>query len=310
MKTTLDVLIPHYCDPAGLRMSLESVAAQTWDGSMRVIVIDDGSPASDRDEARAVCDAVLSGTGIALAFHANPRNLGRPGTRNHLLDRVEADHVAWLDAGDIWYPEKLSRQFEHLSRLRHTGVDLDQTWVTCCYDWDQEGRRLRTLRQSAEGDQVSALLEGTKLRAYLWTLLGTRQAFQIAGRFDERLPRLQDLDYFLRFVRAGGRIVSPPDQTPLCRYFKSDVGRNAADVHKSYQIILAKNRPIIQNYPPAMISKLHYKADRLAARFAFSNGSYALGTGYLTRAVFLHPRHASRVVRTLLMRRLRGQAKP
>ena len=51
---------------------------------------------------------------------------------------------------------------------------------------------------------------GRRLRAYLWTLLGTARAFKAAGRFDERLPRLQDLDYFLRFIAAGGTLVVPP----------------------------------------------------------------------------------------------------
>ena len=34
---------------------------------------------------------------------------------------VEGDYVAWIDAGDVWYPSKLERQFEHLSRLRFAG---------------------------------------------------------------------------------------------------------------------------------------------------------------------------------------------
>lgn len=307
VRPVLDVLIPHYRDAEGLRLSLESVVAQTWDGAMRVVVVDDGSPAAEREAAEAVCETVLAGTGITLTFGANPQNLGRPATRNRLLDRVEADHVAWLDAGDVWYPEKLAVQFEHLTRLRQAGADLDRIWVTCRYDWDQKGRKLRTLRQTADGNQVTALLEGTQLRAYLWTLLGTRRAFAVAGRFDERLLRLQDLDYFLHFARAGGTIVTAPGRAPLCRYFKSDIGRNAVDVHQSYQVILAKHRPVIQTYSPAMASKLHYKADRLAARFAFSNEDWMAGTGYLTRAVLLHPLHASRVARNLLRRQIRGR---
>ena len=94
------------------------------------------------------------------------------------------------------------RQFEHLSRLRFAGEDIGQVWVTCHYDWQWSGRRARLKKQEVAGDQLRELMLGERLRAYLWTLLGSAEAFKAVGRFDERLPRLQDLDYFIRFVRG------------------------------------------------------------------------------------------------------------
>jgi hypothetical protein len=132
---------------------------------------------------------------------------------------VDASHIAWLDAGDVWYPDKLKLQFEHLARLAYHGLDIDTIWITCSYDWEQNGQA-RHLRQQVNGDQLSELLSGAQLRAYLWTLLGTANAFRIAGYFDERLLRLQDLDYFVTFLRAGGRIETPLENKALCRYFQ------------------------------------------------------------------------------------------
>ena len=79
----------------------------------------------------------------------NPPNRGRPYTRNRLLDAVDGDFVAWLDAGDVWYPSKLERQFDHLSRLRFEGEDVDRLWITCHYDWQWEGQRNRPVRQES-----------------------------------------------------------------------------------------------------------------------------------------------------------------
>lgn len=301
MTPTLDVLLPHYRDPAGLKLSLSSIAAQTWGGRMRVIIVDDGSPAPERAEAEAIAADFARTSGIDLLFLVNAQNLGRPKTRNRLLDAVEADHVTWLDAGDIWYPHKLEVQFTHLTRLAMAGVDIDRIWVTGAYDWQQLGSAsARTLQQQVQGDQVLELLDGGNLRAYLWTLLGTARAFRIAGRFDERLPRLQDLDYFLHFVRGGGRLVMPEDTRPLCRYFKSDIGRNAREVHACHMLILAKMQPVIQTQPPALRSKLYYKANRLAARFARSNGNRALALRYLAQAALGAPRHSLRVAKAVL----------
>lgn len=287
MGAVLDILIPHHRDPAGLERSLSSIAAQDWPGAFRVLVRDDGSPEEDWAAARRVAEAFAARTRQGLLLAANPANLGRPATRNRLLEMVEAPHVAWLDCGDIWYPGKLSRQFAHLGRLAARGEDIDRIWVSCAYDWEEAGRPLRHLAQDTSGDQAMALLEGERLRAYLWTLLGTRGAFALAGRFDERLARLQDLDLFLRFVRAGGRIetVGGP---PLCRYFKANAGRSAAQVQESHRIILAKNRPLLLPHPGAA-ARLAGRGEYGAARFAAANRDWWGMTGHLGRALLHDP---------------------
>lgn len=288
----LDVLIPHYRDPEGLALALDSVAGQDWlaggTNRLRVIVVDDGSPELDLAAARAACEAFARTSGQAVLFDALPVNQGRPAARNRLLDLAGAPYLAWLDAGDIWYPPKLSVQFAHIAALEVRGADPARLWVSCAYDWDQGGRR-RTLRQQVAGDQLGAMLIGDNLRAYLWTLLGRAEAFRIAGRFDARLLRLQDLDYFLTFLRAGGEIVVPPETDPLCCYFKSDIGRDAVQVAAGYQLILAKSAPVIHFYPRAFRQALAHKAWMLPARFARSNGDWRAEAGYLARAALANP---------------------
>jgi glycosyltransferase involved in cell wall biosynthesis len=302
----LDVLIPHYCNPDGLRNSLDSIAGQTWRGRLRAVVVDDGSPADQFARVEAICAAFRESSGFDCLLLRNPSNLGRPRTRNVLLDAVEARYVAWLDAEDIWYPDKLRLQFEHLMRLDLQGRDIDAVWVTCTYDWAEAGKRMRAVQQRVSEDQLRDLLIGSKLRSYLWTLLGTAESFRMAGRFDERLPRLQDTDYFVNFVRAGGVLDVPPTSEPLCRYYKSDVGRSASDVRDAFRLILAKNAPALRRYPASFSSELHYKANMLGRRFALSNGRYDLGALYLAQAMLLNPRHSLRVLAGLLVRRLRS----
>ncbi|WP_176559451.1 glycosyltransferase [Rubellimicrobium roseum] len=310
MSHDLDVLIPHYRDPAGLRSSLDSITQQTWGGRIRVVVVDDGSPEESFAEAEVECEHFRALGRHDLVLLRNDRNLGRPRTRNRLIDAIQSPYVAWLDAGDIWYPEKLTRQFEHLANLCLNGRDPNRIWVTCAYDWSQADKT-RTLTQDTRGDQLRSLLIGSNLRAYLWTLLGTAEAFRIAGRFDERLPRLQDLDYFINFVRAGGQISSPRGREGLCCYFKSHLGRNAAEIHACYKLILAKNAPALKRYPPSLASELHYKAARLASQFAKSNDRPYAATLFLLRGALGSPRHTARMVVGLARRRLKGApAKP
>jgi glycosyltransferase involved in cell wall biosynthesis len=284
----LDILIPHYRDLEGLRLSLASIAEQTWTGDMRIVVVDDGS----EPEIYQSVEALLAEQDLPCTLERNLSNRGRPYTRNRLLDLIDSPFVAWLDAGDVWYADKLRVQFEHVNRLRYRGEDPDRYWVTCHYDWQWQGRRARKVEQQTDGRQLRELMLGQKLRAYLWTLLGTREAFRIAGRFDERLPRLQDLDYFIRFLLAGGEMTVPPHRGALCRYHKSDVGRNAREIRACNELIHRKYRPHLQSFGPSFLRTIRYNAEMLSARFAQNNGEPMNNLVYVTRATIAHPKRA------------------
>ena len=292
----LDVLVPHFRDPEGLALSLASVAAQGWTGDLRLVIVDDGSPEA---EFRAV-EAAAAGLDLPAAIARNPTNRGRPYTRNRLLDMVEGDFVAWIDAGDVWYPSKLERQFEHLARLRFAGADVGRVWVTCNYDWQWSGRRARHTTQDVSGDQLKELMLGSKLRAYLWTLLGQASSFRAIGRFDEELPRLQDLDFFIRFVRAGGVLAAPPGREALCRYHKSDLGRDAAEIRACNRRIFAKYRSSFEGYGPDFLAGIRYNAETLSARYAKNNGDTLTRARYLARAFVADPKRTLGLARRWL----------
>jgi len=292
----LDVLIPHYNDADQLDFSLRSVADQTWRGDLRVIVVDDGS---DKDQLSRA-EKVIIDSDLNIELIRCPENQGRPKARNTLLDASDARFVAWLDAGDVWYPTKLQTQFNRLYKLDYEGADLNSTWVTCNYDWQWTGRRRRTVKQDTTGNQLHDLFVGDRLRAYLWTLLGTRASFMMANRFDERLTRLQDLDYFISFVRGDGVLVSTDTAKPLCCYFKSDIGRNATEIRKCYTTIFDKHRAPLEALGPRFVRRAKAKADFVAARFAKSNGDRLRALSYHMDALRTDPYYVAHRVKKSL----------
>lgn len=283
---TLDILIPHFNDPDGLTLTLRSVEDQTWAGSIRVVIADDGSRAEAADAARAIGESFAH----PVTFLANDRNRGRPYTRNVLLDAIDSPFVAWLDAGDEWYPEKLEAQFDALAAIEAAAPD-QPLWMSCHYHWkwlDQQAHRVK--RQLTDQDQVRALLVGTDLRAYLWTLLGRAETFRNVGWFDERLPRLQDLDYFLRFVLKRGRIVEPGHPDPLCVYHKSDLGRSAAQIRQCNDYIFDKYRVLYNRYGTKFRQTRLYHMEMHSARFAANNDDHDLAREYMWKAARARPR--------------------
>jgi glycosyltransferase involved in cell wall biosynthesis len=288
--TDLDILIPHFRDPEGLRSTLSSLGQQTWQGAKRVVVVDDGSDSLSFE----MVEKIMVDAGLNSTLVRNETNQGRPATRNRLLKLIESPYVAWLDAGDTWYPEKLARQFERIAEVKTEGLSLDSTWVTCDYDWRWSGKEATPTIQYLEGDQLREILLGKKLRAYLWSTLMPTASLSRVGCFDERLPRLQDLDFFVRFLSAGGRLVKPRlnEPSPLCVYEKTDVGRDAAQIRACNARIFRKHRPLYDAYGRGFVQETLVKADLHSARFAKNNGDYWGFGYYVAKAVARGPARA------------------
>lgn len=270
----LDILVPHYNDPEGLVLSLRSIVQQEWQGAKRIVIADDGSSQDAKFAVNAIVEdfrQLNSGEApLQIDLLMNEVNRGRPFTRNVLLDSIESRYVAWLDAGDEWYPGKLTAQFDLLG-LVEASHSKKLTWITCDYDWRWLGGKTKKIRQRTDQDQHKALLMGSSLRAYLWTLLGQAETFKTVGYFDERLPRMQDLDYFIRFVSHGGVIRNPDSDDPHCVYHKSDLGRDADEIRACNAVIYDKHRVIFNRYGENFRKMRLFHMDMLAARFAQNN---------------------------------------
>jgi GT2 family glycosyltransferase len=131
----------------------------------------------------------------------------------------------------------------------------------------------------------------------LWTLLARASSFREVGPFDEQLPRLQDVDYFVRFIRAGGTLVTPPYAGALCRYHKSDLGRSAHEIRQCNKSIFEKNRTSLEQYGREFVSTVRYNAETLSARYAKNNRNTLGRAYYIARAFGADPKRASGLTR-------------
>lgn len=98
----VDVVIPVYNGVETIRGALSSVLNQQGDWVNRILVIDDGS--SD-DTAKLVQD--LSNPLIQIV---STPNQGVAMARNLGIEKSTAEWIAFLDADDVWMPNKLVEQ--------------------------------------------------------------------------------------------------------------------------------------------------------------------------------------------------------
>jgi glycosyltransferase involved in cell wall biosynthesis len=272
----LTVGIPVYNGAQHIAAAISSVQAQNWAGRLEILIVDDGST----DETQSVL-ASLRASDSRIRIITHDANYGRPFARNTILREARGRYLAWLDVDDEWFPLKLPTQFDTLYENTFDGEG--EVIVMCPFDWKWKGSlRHRTVVPASTADTLKAFLSG-QLGAYLWSMLAPTKTFRAVGYFDESLPRLQDLDFLIRFARSGGKIVVAGTK-PLCVYNKDDSERTGRVVAGSLAHIWAKHKPLYLQYGSIFALSCRAKHHSLAARHAYSNEGVLLGGYYSARA--------------------------
>jgi glycosyltransferase involved in cell wall biosynthesis len=92
---------------AFIEEALESVLAQTY-RRWEVVLVDDGS--RDRSSEIARRYAASHADRIRYVEHDRHRNRGMSASRNAGIRESRGEYIAFLDADDVWFAEKLERQ--------------------------------------------------------------------------------------------------------------------------------------------------------------------------------------------------------
>lgn len=102
-----------------LEEAVESVLGQTY-GDWELLLVDDGS--TDRSPEIAKGYAAQSPDRIRYLDHPGHANRGASATRNLGVARARGRYVAFLDADDVWRPEKLAEQMAILKAHPRLGM--------------------------------------------------------------------------------------------------------------------------------------------------------------------------------------------
>lgn len=107
------VVIPLFNKAWSIRLTLESVLAQTFQ-DFEIIVVDDGS-----NDGGAIFASSTNDPRLKILSQANA---GASAARNAGIAAAQGEWIAFLDADDWWHPDYLQNQFETLDS--HPDVDM------------------------------------------------------------------------------------------------------------------------------------------------------------------------------------------
>lgn len=193
MAELVTVVIPAYNPGRYLMAALDSLLAQSMP-DWRCVVVDDGSTED-----------------LAWVQDVDPRiellrqeNRGVSAARNVGTALAAGPYVAYLDADDLWGPEKLALQVIALQGqpdavLCHTGGRIV----------DADGTRTESWPYGRQYDGYRDLLRSPFLGTP--SVLVRRSSLQDVGGWDETLRYAEDVDLWLRLIRLGPFVYLPQE---------------------------------------------------------------------------------------------------
>lgn len=260
---SISVVIPARNAAATIRRALQSVKDQTRPVD-EIIVVDDAS--SDGSAVSA-----LSFPKVRLVRLAEQR--GAAAARNAGIAAASGDWIAFLDADDVWLPEKIARQAAVIGE----GVSL----IFCASrEFAADGTALGdTFRDRPVGDGARAWKDLlTRNFIATPTVMAPRALLTRLG-FDERLTVGEDQDLWIRLALEGALVYVPEtlaevyvQPASLSRYRGADLSR---------QVL-----PMIRRHVARLRHRLSAREIRaiFAARYADA-GHTALAHGDILRAL-------------------------
>lgn len=193
--TRFSVIIPCFNAEATLPHTLDAILAQTHT-DWRATCVDDGSTDGTRD---VIARYAALDPRITLGTHETS---GPSGARNSVgLNDTQGEVLAFCDADDIWVPTKLA----DLQTL-FAKVDVAAAYGQIAFFQDSP-EDSRTRSTVPEGDLTVPMLLAENPVCTMSNIAVRTDTFVATGGFDEQMVHNEDLDWLIRLVGGGARVV-------------------------------------------------------------------------------------------------------
>lgn len=199
-------VIPVFNGERFIAEAIDSVRRQTCP-VQEIIVVDDGSA----DRTADVLDKLGAGVTYVHQHHQ-----GASAARRRGAALAGGEYIAFLDADDLWRPDKIARQLACMEADPSVGActtHMQNFWM------EEVGHE-----RPAQSERLTAPQPGVASTVILRT-----RAYREAGPLDETLRHRDIQDLLVRVQSAGWSLTTLPDVLVDRRIHTSNVSRNRVD---------------------------------------------------------------------------------
>ncbi|MDE6559255.1 MAG: glycosyltransferase [Muribaculaceae bacterium] len=224
----VSVITPCYNASEYISDAIKSVVNQSF-SDWEMIIVDDGSNDNSAEIIKSFVSADNRIKYIRLDIPSGspslPRNVG--------IDNSKGKYIAFLDADDMWLPEKLSQQ---IKAMEEEGWDL-------CYSYyekiDDDGKRDNRIIKTKRVSTYRSLLKSNSIPCL--TSIVAKAAIG-----DTRFKQIsqEDFCFWLDILKKGFVAHNICEVTALYRETKASRSANKFDMFKEYWNVIRKHQQI------------------------------------------------------------------
>lgn len=246
----ISVIIPVYKAEKYIAATVQTVLEQTYK-NFEILIIDDGS----LDQSIEICQQ-FTDPRIKII---RQENRGLAGARNTGIRHAQGKYLAFLDADDLWLPEKLEKHVEHLENSPDVGISFSRSAFI-----DEAGCSLNTyqmpklkeitapylLCRNPIGNGSAPVIRREVFEAIRFqdNIHGNEEDFY----FDENFRQSEDIECWLRIsIQTDWQIEGIPEPLTLYRVNSGGLSANLLKQLDSWEKVIEKTR----SYAPELITQ-------------------------------------------------------
>lgn len=196
----VSVITPTYNSELFISETIDSVRSQTYT-NWELIIVDDASTDKTVEILKkyAAADA-------RITYHVLETNSGAAIARNTAIEKALGSFIAFLDADDLWKPEKLSKQLKFMHSKD----------ISVCFSsyelMDEKGVSLGKMVKALPKLTYSKMLKSN----YVGNLTGIYNAEKLGKVYMPNIRKRQDWALWLTLIKKVGFAYSIAE--PLAKY--------------------------------------------------------------------------------------------
>lgn len=199
-ESLVSIITPTYNTEAFISDTIDSVRAQSY-ANWELILVDDAS----LDNTVAIVRKYAAADD-RIKIHVLNTNSGAAIARNTAIEKASGDYIAFLDADDLWKPEKLAKQIAFMQE-KDIAVSFSSYELM-----DENGISLGKMVKALPKVNFSKMLKSN----YIGNLTGIYNTAKLGKVYMPNIRKRQDWALWLALVQKVGYAYSLEE--PLAKY--------------------------------------------------------------------------------------------